>query len=319
MTEPAFVALGSNLGDRRRHLEAAADELHRLASTRVIASSAVEETDPIGPSGQGPYLNQMLLLRTDLEPRALLQASQTIEAAHGRTRDVRWGARTLDIDIVAFDDRRVAEPDLRLPHPELRNRPFWLRELAELLPQSWDAEAMGYPPWATVKPGRLAHIQRVAGLIAAWAMAMEVPERERRRWIRAALLHDAARDLPSDEQTRLAGAEWSVPALRHGPAAAALAAEHGERDGGVLDAVRYHTVGYAGWDEVGRMLYLADYLEPGRTFQGDDRARLAAAVPIDPAGCLKEVARRRRTWLLESGLAVPTVTAAFWKHVGVDA
>jgi 2-amino-4-hydroxy-6-hydroxymethyldihydropteridine diphosphokinase len=76
----------------------------------------------------------MVLLETRLEPRQLLQALQAIEHAHGRKRTEPWGSRTLDLDIVRFGDRRVAEPDLIIPHPELSNRDFWRRELAELKP-----------------------------------------------------------------------------------------------------------------------------------------------------------------------------------------
>jgi 2-amino-4-hydroxy-6-hydroxymethyldihydropteridine diphosphokinase len=83
---------------------------------------------------QPPYLNQMVLLETDLEPRALLQALQTIERREGRQRTERWGARTLDLDIVRFGNRQVRESDLIIPHPELPNRDFWRRELAELNP-----------------------------------------------------------------------------------------------------------------------------------------------------------------------------------------
>jgi 2-amino-4-hydroxy-6-hydroxymethyldihydropteridine diphosphokinase len=84
---------------------------------------------------QPPYLNQMVLLETALEPRALLQALQSIERGEGRRRAERWGSRTLDLDIVRFGDRRVAETDLIIPHPELPNRDFWQRELAELEPR----------------------------------------------------------------------------------------------------------------------------------------------------------------------------------------
>jgi 2-amino-4-hydroxy-6-hydroxymethyldihydropteridine diphosphokinase len=83
---------------------------------------------------QPPYLNQMVLLETELEPSALLEACQTIERQEGRIRAERWGARTLDLDIVRFGDRRVNTGDLIIPHPELPNRDFWRRELAELNP-----------------------------------------------------------------------------------------------------------------------------------------------------------------------------------------
>jgi len=128
------VALGSNLGDRAAHLQAAREALGALPGTRLLAASAIEETAPLGGMDQPPYLNQMVLLETDLGPRALLQALQTIERREGRQRTERWGARTLDLDIVRFGDRQVKESDLIIPHPELPNRDFWRRELAELNP-----------------------------------------------------------------------------------------------------------------------------------------------------------------------------------------
>ena len=118
---------------------------------------------------------------------------------------------------------------------------------------------MSLPPWAIVTPERRAHIERVASLLDAWAARLAVDGTERARWLRAARLHDALRDAPLTTK------------LAHGPAAADRAAREGETDRGVLDAVRYHTVGYVGWDDVGRMLYLADFLDPGRTFGPDER------------------------------------------------
>ena len=132
MVDVAYVALGSNLGDRAAMLALARTRLASLPGTRVLAASAVEETAAIGPVPQGPFLNQMLRLETALPPRALLDALHEIERAAGRTRDVRWGPRTLDLDIVLYERQATNEPGLRVPHPELRNRDFWLRELAEL-------------------------------------------------------------------------------------------------------------------------------------------------------------------------------------------
>ena len=129
--EPAFVALGSNLGDRARHLAAARAALAALPDTELVAASRVEETAPLGPP-QPEYLNQMVLLRTSLRPRELLRHCLAIETAEGRLRDRRWGPRVLDLDIVRFGDRRVDEANLKLPHPELPNRPFWQRELEQL-------------------------------------------------------------------------------------------------------------------------------------------------------------------------------------------
>jgi 2-amino-4-hydroxy-6-hydroxymethyldihydropteridine diphosphokinase len=126
------VALGSNLGDRAGHLRAAREALAALPGTRVIAASTIEETAPLAGMAQPPYLNQMVLLETTMEPRDLLRASQAIERGEGRQRTEHWGPRTLDLDIVRFGDRQVKETDLIIPHPELPNRDFWRRELAEL-------------------------------------------------------------------------------------------------------------------------------------------------------------------------------------------
>jgi 2-amino-4-hydroxy-6-hydroxymethyldihydropteridine diphosphokinase len=92
----------------------------------------VEETAPLGPVPQGPYLNQMLLVETALAPRALLDALLAIENAEGRVRRERWGPRTLDCDIVLFGALAIREPGLVVPHPELPNRDFWQRELRQL-------------------------------------------------------------------------------------------------------------------------------------------------------------------------------------------
>jgi 2-amino-4-hydroxy-6-hydroxymethyldihydropteridine diphosphokinase len=132
--EQVYVALGSNLGDRDAHLRAAREALGSLPETALIAASTIEETAPLGGVQQPPYLNQMVLLETGLDPRALLEALQAIERKEGRRRTERWGSRTLDLDIVRYGHRQVAEPDLIIPHPELPNRDFWRRELAELDP-----------------------------------------------------------------------------------------------------------------------------------------------------------------------------------------
>ena len=130
--ETVFVALGSNLGDRAAHLSAARAALATLPETRLLACSDVEETDPLGPPGQGPYLNQIVAIRTSLEPLALLDSLLAIERVQGRVRGAQWAARTLDLDIVLFGDRRVADPRLLIPHPELPNRDFWGRELEQV-------------------------------------------------------------------------------------------------------------------------------------------------------------------------------------------
>jgi 2-amino-4-hydroxy-6-hydroxymethyldihydropteridine diphosphokinase len=130
--ERVYLALGSNLGDRDAHLREAREALAALPGTQLIDASSVEETRPLGGMRQPPYLNQMVLVETELEPRALLEACQAIETRAGRIRGAHWGPRTLDIDIVRYGNRRIAEPDLVIPHPGVTDRDFWQRELAEL-------------------------------------------------------------------------------------------------------------------------------------------------------------------------------------------
>ena len=128
----AYIALGSNLGNRDEYLSRARQALGALPRSRLLAASTIEETAPIGPKGQGCYLNQMVALETRLSPRQLLAELQRIERAAGRTRDVRWGPRTLDLDIVRFDAQTANDDDLVVPHPAEAARDFWQRELAEL-------------------------------------------------------------------------------------------------------------------------------------------------------------------------------------------
>jgi 2-amino-4-hydroxy-6-hydroxymethyldihydropteridine diphosphokinase len=128
----AYIALGSNLGQREVFLAEALRAISALAATRVLGHTDAEETAPIGPVAQGPFLNQMIAIETDLSPQDLLAELKRIETDAGRVRTARWGPRTLDLDIVLFEKQSVREPGLTVPHPELSNRDFWLRELAAL-------------------------------------------------------------------------------------------------------------------------------------------------------------------------------------------
>jgi 2-amino-4-hydroxy-6-hydroxymethyldihydropteridine diphosphokinase len=127
----AYVALGSNLGDRERHLGVARRAIARLPRTTVLAESDIEETAPIGPP-QPRYLNQMIAIETELSPHALLDALLAIERRSGRVRREKWGPRTLDLDIVKYEHHTVDDDGLQVPHPGLRDRDFWQRELVEL-------------------------------------------------------------------------------------------------------------------------------------------------------------------------------------------
>ena len=164
---------------------------------------------------------------------------------------------------------------------------------------------MSLPAWALVSPERRAHIERVVALLKNWADAMHVDPQDQGRWLRAGWLHDALRDAPLPDP------------LAHGPAAADRAAADGERDRGVLDAVRFHTIGSPDWDDVGRMLYLADFLEPGRDAVTDhaDLADLTQRVPAERDAVLREVARRRLDWVLRSGWPLPAATVEFWNQL----
>ena len=133
----AYVALGSNLGDRDVHLEFAVLALADLDGVDPTVCSPVYETDPMGPGEQRPYLNAVLELTTSLSPTALLEAMLDIEERAGRSRQLavpRWSSRTLDLDLLLFGDRQIDEPDLIVPHPRLAERAFVLVPLADLAP-----------------------------------------------------------------------------------------------------------------------------------------------------------------------------------------
>lgn len=132
MRDVAYIALGSNLGDREEHLSRARRAIAALPSSRLLAESSIEETEPLAGLEQPHYLNQMVALETSLAPHELLARLQEIETGEGRTRHERWGSRTLDLDIVCFERQSVETDDLRIPHPGLEQRGFWQRELKEL-------------------------------------------------------------------------------------------------------------------------------------------------------------------------------------------
>jgi len=132
MRDVAYIALGSNLGDREQHLSLARKWIGRLPDTTVLAATVAEETEAFGPPGQGRYLNQMVSVETGLDPHELLAMLQRIETLAGRARGERWGPRTLDLDIVTFERQSISDKTLTIPHPGLRDRDFWKREIDEL-------------------------------------------------------------------------------------------------------------------------------------------------------------------------------------------
>lgn len=128
-----FLLLGSNMGERSSFLQQAVTGIKQKVG-EVIKASAVYETQAWGKTNEADYLNQVLLVQTILQPQALLNSVLQIELNLGRKREEKWGARTIDIDILFYNDAIVNEPGLLIPHPELQNRRFTLEPLAEIAP-----------------------------------------------------------------------------------------------------------------------------------------------------------------------------------------
>ncbi len=127
-----FLGLGSNLGDRTRHLDQALGRLGDRPEITVRRVSPVYETAPVGPAGQGPYLNAAAEIETRLEPAPLLGILLEIERHLGRVRTEHWGARTIDLDLLLYGARRVDQPGLTVPHPRLSERRFVLVPLRDI-------------------------------------------------------------------------------------------------------------------------------------------------------------------------------------------
>lgn len=130
----AYLGLGVNLGDRLANLRRAVDLLGRTPGIRVVRSSRIYETEPVGGPEQPEYLNAVVEVDTDLSPRDLLEACLVVEAEMGRVRAERWGPRPIDVDVLTFGAETVDEPDLVVPHPRMHERGFVLVPLAELDP-----------------------------------------------------------------------------------------------------------------------------------------------------------------------------------------
>ncbi len=137
MPSLALIGLGSNLGNRREILEGAIRALKDEPGVIVERASSFRETEPAGgPPGQGMYLNAAAALATTLDPFELLRVLQQIEARFGRVRTTHWGPRTLDLDLLLYEDRIIDTPELSVPHPRLASRKFVLEPLAEIAPRA---------------------------------------------------------------------------------------------------------------------------------------------------------------------------------------
>jgi 2-amino-4-hydroxy-6-hydroxymethyldihydropteridine diphosphokinase len=156
----AVLSIGSNLGDRRAYLQGAVDGLADV----LIAASPVYETPAWGPVEQEDYLNAVLIVAGDLEPRGWLTRAHELEQAAGRERAVRWGPRTLDVDVVAVDALRSDDPDLTLPHPRAHERAFVLVPWADVEP---DAVLVGHGAVAELAAPLRASVKRRDDLVLA--------------------------------------------------------------------------------------------------------------------------------------------------------
>jgi len=184
------VALGSNQGDRVQHLRVAVDQIDRLGS--LLAVGGLYETAPVGGPEQGPYLNAVVVVEAVLAPHEMLERLQAIEAEHGRERSVRWGPRTLDLDIVATDGDAVDTEDLQIPHPRAAGRRFVLEPLCDVWPDALVGDGM------TARDAReLVGDQEVDLLLSTW---VDEEVRRGRLWVgvQLALLVAIAVGLVSD-------------------------------------------------------------------------------------------------------------------------
>jgi len=178
-----------------------------------------------------------------------------------------------------------------------------------------ESSTLDLPEWARVGAKRAEHIQRVTALLNAWAAAMRLPPAEAREFLDAGVLHDALRDATEAELRMITGDNDSPLGLLHGPAAAITLEKLGEKRSGLLDAVRYHTVGNASWGTVGRALYMADFLEPGRKFSRQDRYFLALQVPNSFDAVFRQVVRMRLEWTVREGNHIFPETVALWNSL----
>ena len=171
------------------------------------------------------------------------------------------------------------------------------------------------PPWSCVTEKRRGHIARVAALMERWARELQVPDAEARAWYDAAVWHDALRDAPEVALRAIVPRADFTAEMLHGPAAAVRLELEGETRDDVLEAVRWHTVGSAQWPRLGRALFMADFLEPGRSFARADRAFLAAHVASDFDAVFRQVVRMRIEHAVREGHTLFPETVELWNLV----
>jgi len=171
------------------------------------------------------------------------------------------------------------------------------------------------PSWAIVSEKRRAHIGRVVSMLEHWADHLSLSSDETTAWIDAGRWHDALRDADEAMLRALTGDHTRPFGMLHGLAAALRLAAEGETRVEILDAIRWHTVGNASWSRVGRALYMADFLEPGRSFMRADRQFLADLVPQSFDTVFRQVVRLRLEWAVREGKGLEMETVALWNSV----
>lgn len=132
MMKSVYIALGSNIQPRLNYLDQAMEQLSDNPNVKIIKQSSIYETDPVGPVDQEQFLNMVIEVETDLQPHHLLDVCQTIESQLGRKREIKWGPRTIDLDILVYNQENIVTERLILPHPRLHERAFVLIPLSEL-------------------------------------------------------------------------------------------------------------------------------------------------------------------------------------------
>ncbi|WP_309669820.1 hypothetical protein [Gemmatimonas sp.] len=174
---------------------------------------------------------------------------------------------------------------------------------------------LALPAWSIVTDKRRAHIGRVVTLLRSWAETLALPAADTQAWVDAGTWHDALRDA-DEHMLRAVTSDHTRPfGMLHGPATAIRLAAIGETRQDVLDAIRWHTVGQSDWSRVGRALYMADFLEPGRSFMQADRAFLASCVPLAFDDVFRQVVRMRLEWAIREGKGLAPETVALWEAV----
>lgn len=170
------------------------------------------------------------------------------------------------------------------------------------------------PDWAVCRPDRRAHAARVADLLSGWATELGLGESEIVRWTAAGHLHDALKDAPVSNLVPLAGSGWPGPLL-HAPACATRLREDGVRDEELLLAITYHSTGHPEFGLLGKYLYMADFLDPGRRILVSTREALRDRLPGDREAVLLAVLRHRITRLLDHGTQVLPASLLLWNQL----